>query len=363
MSEHGEGALLLRAAQADPQLAAFAADLPALHARLAALSEALAAADPEASFFRQLTFSGENANPLFVPNRFKPDMGEDGRKITSYHRYAVKEELHAKAAVETACASTPSVVVGAAGLVETFEEDDEGLSSSAISTKTAAGVSQTGGGAVYQGGFKVVGNARFLREKKVSLVVNTARNLGDFFPKFNRMVASAKAGGAEFLELGWLDDERQVVSADDLSRAVRAVHAARQKGGSVVVHCAQGRSRSGTVSVAYVATLLAMKGGDDGGGGGGGAGTPTPPAGNASLGSSLANDDLAAAGGGGGGGEQSAQRPSPRPPRPCLIDRALALVQKGRSQAQPNRSFLAQLKDHARDGLFARLAQELASAE
>ena len=81
MSEHGEGALLLRAAQADPQLAAFAANLPALHARLAALSEALAAADPEASFFRQLTFSGENANPLFVPNRFKPDMGEDGRKI------------------------------------------------------------------------------------------------------------------------------------------------------------------------------------------------------------------------------------------------------------------------------------------
>ena len=29
----------------------------------------------------------------------------------------------------------------------------------------------------------------------------------------------------------------------------------------------------------------------------------------------------------------------------------------------PNRRFLAQLKDHARDGLFARLAQELASAE
>ena len=254
MSEHGEGALLLRAAQADPQLAAFAANLPALHARLAALSEALAAADPEASFFRQLTFSGENANPLFVPNRFKPDMGEDGRKITSYHRYAVKEELHAKAAVETACASTPSVVVEAAVVVETKDEGS-------ATTRTAGGT----GGAVYQGGFKVVGNARFLRDKKVSLVVNTARNLGDFFPKFNRMVASAKAGGAEFLELGWLDDERQVVSADDLSRAVRAVHAARQKGGSVVVHCAQGRSRSGTVSVAYVATLLAMKGGDDGG--------------------------------------------------------------------------------------------------
>ena len=152
MSEHGEGALLLRAAQADPQLAAFAANLPALHARLAALSEALAAADPEASFFRQLTFSGENANPLFVPNRFKPDMGEDGRKITSYHRYAVKEELHAKAAVETACASTPSVVVEAAGVVETKDEGS-------ATTKTAGGT----GGAVYQGGFKVVGNARFLR--------------------------------------------------------------------------------------------------------------------------------------------------------------------------------------------------------
>ena len=167
-----------------------------------------------------------------------------------------EREAHAKAAVETACASTPSVVVEAAGVVETKDEGS-------ATTKTAGGT----GGAVYQGGFKVVGNARFLREKKVSLVVNTARNLGDFFPKFNRMVASAKAGGAEFLELGWLDDERQVVSADDLSRAVRAVHAARQKGGSVVVHCAQGRSRSGTVSVAYVATLLAMKGGDDGGGG------------------------------------------------------------------------------------------------
>ena len=71
------------------------------------------------------------------PQLLTLSMPEDGRKITSYYRYAVKSELHAQAAVESACSSTPSCVVAA----------------------------DSACGAVFQGGFMAVGNVAFLRKK------------------------------------------------------------------------------------------------------------------------------------------------------------------------------------------------------
>jgi len=79
----------LAAAQSDPQLAGVAT-VAELHRRLLALSEALTRQDATApgqlSVFQQLTFGGLHPNPVFEPNRFKPDVGTDGRKVTTYYR-------------------------------------------------------------------------------------------------------------------------------------------------------------------------------------------------------------------------------------------------------------------------------------
>ena len=70
----------------------------------------------------------------------------------------------------------------------------------------------------------------------------------------------------------------------------------------VLVHCAQGKSRSGTVSTAYVAAVGGL-----------------------------------------------------------AVGPALALVQEGRRMAQPNSNFMAQLLAFERGGVFRRLRDELAA--
>jgi len=156
--------------------------LEELHTKLAELSQTCL--NENSSVFSQLTFDGVNPNPAFQPNLFKKDIGCDGRKITSYYRYAIKNEEHVVAALEYACDSTPSLLIPASS--------DGNI------------------GALYQGGFKAVGNLKFLQEHKVTYIVNTARDLGAFFPKFNKYVSSARGIGVEFLELDWVDDREQV---------------------------------------------------------------------------------------------------------------------------------------------------------
>ena len=132
-------------------------------------------------------------------------------------------------------------------------------------------------------------------------MVNTAKGLGDFFRKFPRMVAKAKAAGIAFYECGWVDAHEQVIGERTLTEAILFIHRARAAGGSVLVHCAQGKSRSGTVSTAYVATVGGL-----------------------------------------------------------AVEPALALVQEGRRMAQPNSNFMEQLLAFERDGVFHRLRDELA---
>lgn len=109
------------------------------------------------------------------------------------------------AAVEYACDNTPSLLLPASDTV----------------------------GALYQGGFKAVGNLKFMAANNVTLIVNTAKvvfllclsfseyllvhslfnviqGLGNFFPKFNKYVESAKQEGIRFLDMNWVDDRDQV---------------------------------------------------------------------------------------------------------------------------------------------------------
>jgi predicted protein tyrosine phosphatase len=200
-------------------------------------------------------------------------MSTDGVKIGQHYRYAIKDREHVIQALEFACETEPSLILPA----------DE----------------VSGTGALFHGGYRCVGNLTFLRKHSVSRVVNTALNLGSFFVKFPRSVAAAEQEGIKFLNLGWTDSEEQKIEADALAEACRFVHAARSEGKGVLVHCAQGKSRSATVTTAYVAALLALP-----------------------------------------------------------VAAALARVQEGRRMAEPNPSFARQLLALEQTGLFARLHQE-----
>jgi protein-tyrosine phosphatase len=97
----------------------------------------------------------------------------------------------------------------------------------------------------------------FVLKHKVGAVVN-ASNLHleqrrDFQEWARKVEAVEKEGLIEVLRLGWEDTEVQELTR--LEDAVRFIHRQRLKGVNVVCHCAQGKSRSGAVIVAYLMAL------------------------------------------------------------------------------------------------------------
>jgi len=136
---------------------------------------------------------------------------------------------------------------------------------------------------LYMGGYKAAINEKFLRDAAVGLVVNTAGGLQAFFPTF-RPAPLHERLGVKMLQLEWMDSDTQEIRADELDETTAAIASTLQDGRSVLVHCAQGRSRSGTVVVAHISRSQGL-----------------------------------------------------------AIDGALSLVQSKRSMAQPNANFMRQL--------------------
>ena len=228
--------------------------LPALHARLQRLSQQLIHADNDDSPFRQVSFEGTHPNPVFVPNPFKKDFGIDGQRIQRYYRYAVKDERQLVAALEYAVEKVPSgpIVVhpssnGAAqdpppppGTREVLPPPERTLN-------------------IFLGGFKAVGNLEFLRKHNIRKIVTAAAGIERVFPAFGKMVDRAKADGVVFCELDWIDStEQDLFAGGQMAKALAFMNESAistgesdDGGHAVLVHCAQGRSRSASVVVAY----------------------------------------------------------------------------------------------------------------
>jgi protein-tyrosine phosphatase len=110
-----------------------------------------------------------------------------------------------------------------------------------------------GRGGLWHGGFKAVMNHDFLRAEGITHVVNTAKGLEMFGPKYTEAVEKAKSElNVTFLNLDWIDATSFEISDDSLDECCRFIHKARTSGNSVLVHCAQGKSRSATAVVAHL---------------------------------------------------------------------------------------------------------------
>jgi protein-tyrosine phosphatase len=112
-----------------------------------------------------------------------------------------------------------------------------------------AGSSSNG---LYQGGWQAAVNEQFLVESKVGLVINTADALEQLFPKFGAASSLYDRLGIDSLKYAWQDSSSTSFTITDITQATDAIASTLASGKSVLVHCAQGRSRSGTVVVSYI---------------------------------------------------------------------------------------------------------------
>lgn len=137
-----------------------------------------------------------------------------------------------------------STAVSSEDVMRVFESNE--AQPSLISGEPACGL--------FMGGFKAAMNEKFLKDAAVGLVVNVAASLKAFFPRFVPEPLYERLG-VRNLVLDWHDSDTQEIRSEDLECALSAITDTLQQGQSVLVHCAQGRSRSGTVVVAYVSRL------------------------------------------------------------------------------------------------------------
>jgi protein-tyrosine phosphatase len=118
-------------------------------------------------------------------------------------------------------------------------------------------------GQVFLGGREASLNP-FVSTNSIKRVCNASDlhlvNRSDFRTWAEKVESLEKSGAlTHVLRLCWRDEEDQKLwqteEWDTLVEAIRFVHDARVAGDNCVVHCAQGKSRSGTVVVAYVMAL------------------------------------------------------------------------------------------------------------
>jgi hypothetical protein len=135
------------------------------------------------------------------------------------------------------------------------------------------------GAKVFVGGYKTGLNAVFLEQEHVTLVINTAPSLAKILgPKYQsqkKRVQDKLVSHTRELILDWEDSLGQLLDVDILLTAVktaeREIEAGEHlyitdhsktlprsckcitAGGSVLVHCAQGKSRSAVVAAAFLA--------------------------------------------------------------------------------------------------------------
>ncbi|CAD7955646.1 unnamed protein product [Amoebophrya sp. A25] len=207
------------------------------------------------SVFSQITFSNEHPSPLFEPNPWKKDVSTDGVKIGRHYRYAIRTEDVLVQALEYACDKEPS-------FVWTYLRNTTNSNNTTNKRWSSCSCNAEVLPSLYLGGFKCVGNLGFLKENGISAILNTAADLGGVFVQYPRYVEAAKSidfgsnRRIDFLSVSWIDSAKQVLTRDDLETCLRFIDANLSKGRSVLVHCAQGRSRSSAVVVAYLAAKL-----------------------------------------------------------------------------------------------------------
>lgn len=114
---------------------------------------------------------------------------------------------------------------------------------------------ESSGSVIFEGELLVGGFRAAIAEAKRDESLRVANCAGhllhDFLPKTKEPFDALRRSG-RLLDLEWKDDESFVLEPDEVVRAVRWIQRAVAAGHPVLINCAQGKSRSGSLATAYV---------------------------------------------------------------------------------------------------------------
>eukprot|EP00088_Acartia_fossae_P039257 TRINITY_DN40860_c0_g1_i1.p1 TRINITY_DN40860_c0_g1~~TRINITY_DN40860_c0_g1_i1.p1 ORF type:complete len:216 (-),score=39.08 TRINITY_DN40860_c0_g1_i1:84-731(-) len=172
----------------------------------------------------QICFSGKAGCPEFCPNPFKADMCKNCTSKIQDHSGATEEQV--AHALEYAVDKEASLL---------YSEK----------------------GSLYLGGYKPSLNHQFLRSCGVKLIVNTAASLGKVLgPRYlkQRAQRAQMFPDIEEIVLNLNDDLHQVLDFQEFGEVSKRIQDTLNNGESVLVHCAQGKSRSASLAIFHIFT-------------------------------------------------------------------------------------------------------------
>ena len=111
-------------------------------------------------------------------------------------------------------------------------------------------------GGLFLSGFKAVLSKKIIEKNEIGLIVNTAKALGMFWPAYKRRRDVLEKNNIKIIDMNWIDSKEQVLNVDNICNTIDIIHNMRMETGkSVLIHCAQGKSRSTTLTIAYLMFL------------------------------------------------------------------------------------------------------------
>eukprot|EP00732_Lithocolla_globosa_P007153 Lithocolla_globosa_v1_NODE_8828_length_778_cov_14.102351.p1 type:complete len:207 gc:universal NODE_8828_length_778_cov_14.102351:59-679(+) len=106
---------------------------------------------------------------------------------------------------------------------------------------------------IYLGGFQSAMNRKFLKTEGITAILTAACGLEAFYPNFGKVIPEIRKdlGQENSLQLELLDSEIQDLT-DSIPPSVAFIEGVLSRNGKVLVHCAQGKSRSTSMIIAFL---------------------------------------------------------------------------------------------------------------
>jgi len=175
-------------------------------------------------------FSGSADCPSFAANRFRKNFCSVCQSSIQDHSGA--SDIDVANAIEYSADKVPSLIL------RRQNDAHDGIES-----------------CLYMGGFKSAVNLDFLKNHHIGLIICAAKDLAQTFgPKYQRQLEkrSQELPQIKVVTVPWIDTPQQVLDETTFEQALLSIFQCQS---NVLVHCAQGKSRSGVICIGFLALI------------------------------------------------------------------------------------------------------------